>query len=242
MRLYLQNIGRVTLLTREDEVRLAKRVEQNDMAAKNALIEANLRLVVSVAKRYQGRGLTLLDLIQEGNMGLIRAGREVRLAPRLQVLHLRHLVDPPVDDARARRPVADDPDPGAHGRADEQGGEGAARALAGARARPDLRGDRREGRDAGRARSRSCSSWARSPCRSSRRSAPATTRRALGGLHRGRGRRPPRGRWPKLLRDADVQEVLDSLPPRERRVHRAALRPRRRGADDPRGHRQRSSA
>jgi RNA polymerase primary sigma factor len=73
VRLYLQDIGRVPLLTKADEVRLAKRVEQNDMAAKNALIEANLRLVVSVAKRYRGRGLTLLDLIQEGNMGLIRA-------------------------------------------------------------------------------------------------------------------------------------------------------------------------
>jgi RNA polymerase primary sigma factor len=73
VRLYLQRIGRVALLTKEDEARLAKRVERNDMAAKNALIEANLRLVVSVARRYQGRGLTLLDLIQEGNMGLIRA-------------------------------------------------------------------------------------------------------------------------------------------------------------------------
>ncbi len=73
VRLYLDNIGRVPLLTKQDEVRLAKRVEQHDMAAKNALIEANLRLVVSVAKRYQGRGLSLLDLIQEGNMGLIRA-------------------------------------------------------------------------------------------------------------------------------------------------------------------------
>jgi RNA polymerase primary sigma factor len=73
VRLYLHNIGRVALLTKQDEVRLAKRVEANDMTAKNALIEANLRLVVSVAKRYQGRGLTLLDLIQEGNMGLIRA-------------------------------------------------------------------------------------------------------------------------------------------------------------------------
>jgi RNA polymerase primary sigma factor len=73
VRLYLESIGRVPLLTKEDEVRLAKRVEANDMEAKNALIEANLRLVVSIAKRYTSRGLTLLDLIQEGNLGLIRA-------------------------------------------------------------------------------------------------------------------------------------------------------------------------
>jgi RNA polymerase primary sigma factor len=73
VRLYLKSIGRVPLLTKDDEVRLAKRVEQNDMTAKNHLIEANLRLVVSIAKRYTGRGLTLLDLIQEGNLGLIRA-------------------------------------------------------------------------------------------------------------------------------------------------------------------------
>jgi RNA polymerase primary sigma factor len=73
VRNYLQTIGRVRLLTKEDEVRLAKRVEMNDMEAKNQLIEANLRLVVSIAKRYGGRGLTLLDLIQEGNLGLIRA-------------------------------------------------------------------------------------------------------------------------------------------------------------------------
>jgi RNA polymerase primary sigma factor len=73
VRSYLKSIGRVKLLTKEDEVRLAKRVEANDMSAKNQLIEANLRLVVSIAKRYTGRGLTLLDLIQEGNLGLIRA-------------------------------------------------------------------------------------------------------------------------------------------------------------------------
>ncbi|MFL5828081.1 MAG: RNA polymerase sigma factor RpoD/SigA [Thermoleophilaceae bacterium] len=73
VRLYLKRIGRVPLLTREDEVRLARRSERNDMTAKNALVEANLRLVVSIAKRYSGRGLTLLDLIQEGNIGLIRA-------------------------------------------------------------------------------------------------------------------------------------------------------------------------
>jgi len=73
VRSYLKNIGKVRLLTKDDEVRLARRSESGDMAAKNALIEANLRLVVSIAKRYTGRGLTLLDLIQEGNLGLIRA-------------------------------------------------------------------------------------------------------------------------------------------------------------------------
>jgi RNA polymerase primary sigma factor len=73
VRRYLENIGKVPLLTKEQEVRLAKRVERNDMEAKNALIEANLRLVVSIAKRYSSRYLSLLDLIQEGNLGLIRA-------------------------------------------------------------------------------------------------------------------------------------------------------------------------
>src|SRR5205823_7603664 len=73
VRAYLKRIGCVPLLTKDDEVRLAKRVEQNEMGANNHLIEANLRLVVSIAKRYTGRGLTLLDLIQEGNLGLIRA-------------------------------------------------------------------------------------------------------------------------------------------------------------------------
>ena len=73
MRLYLKAIGKVALLTAEEEVSLARRIERRDMAAKRKLIEANLRLVVSVAKRYLGRGMPLLDLIQEGNLGLIRA-------------------------------------------------------------------------------------------------------------------------------------------------------------------------
>ena len=72
-RRYLRSIGRVPLLTRQDEVRLAKRIEGNDAATKNSLVEANLRLVVAVAQRYSGRGLTLLDLIQAGNLGLVRA-------------------------------------------------------------------------------------------------------------------------------------------------------------------------
>jgi RNA polymerase primary sigma factor len=73
LRLYLRSIGRVPLLNAEEEVTLAKRIERGDMAAKQHMVEANLRLVVSIAKGYVGRGLTLLDLIQEGSLGLIRA-------------------------------------------------------------------------------------------------------------------------------------------------------------------------
>ncbi len=73
LRLYLRSIGRVALLSAEEEVTLAKRIERGDVAAKQHMVEANLRLVVSIAKGYVGRGLTLLDLIQEGSLGLIRA-------------------------------------------------------------------------------------------------------------------------------------------------------------------------
>jgi RNA polymerase primary sigma factor len=73
LRLYLRSIGRVELLTAEQEVSLAKRIERGDMGAKQQMIEANLRLVVSIAKGYLGRGLSFLDLIQEGSLGLIRA-------------------------------------------------------------------------------------------------------------------------------------------------------------------------
>ena len=73
LRLYLGSIGRVGLLTAAQEVSLAARIERGDMAAKQHMIEANLRLVVSIAKGYMGRGLSFLDLIQEGSLGLIRA-------------------------------------------------------------------------------------------------------------------------------------------------------------------------
>lgn len=73
VRMYLKEIGRVPLLTAEEEVALAKRMEQGDEDAQKRLAEANLRLVVSIAKRYVGRGMLFLDLIQEGNLGLIKA-------------------------------------------------------------------------------------------------------------------------------------------------------------------------
>jgi RNA polymerase primary sigma factor len=73
LRLYLREIGKVPLLTADQEISLAKRIERGDMNAKQHMIEANLRLVVSIAKGYLGRGLSFLDLIQEGSLGLIRA-------------------------------------------------------------------------------------------------------------------------------------------------------------------------
>jgi len=73
VRMYLKEIGRVALLTAEEEVELAKRIEQGDEEARRKLAEANLRLVVSIAKRYVGRGMLFLDLIQEGNLGLLKA-------------------------------------------------------------------------------------------------------------------------------------------------------------------------
>jgi len=73
VRMYLKEIGKVPLLTAEEEIELAKRLEKGDAEAKRRLAEANLRLVVSIAKRYVGRGMLFLDLIQEGNLGLIKA-------------------------------------------------------------------------------------------------------------------------------------------------------------------------
>jgi RNA polymerase primary sigma factor len=76
VQLYLRSIGRIKLLTAREEIDLARRIAKGDKLAKKRLIQANLRLVVSVAKKYQGRGLPFLDLIQEGNLGLIRAAEK----------------------------------------------------------------------------------------------------------------------------------------------------------------------
>ncbi len=73
VRMYLKEIGKIPLLSSEEEMEVAKRLAEGDEAAQNTMVEANLRLVVSIAKRYVGRGLPLLDLIQEGNLGLIKA-------------------------------------------------------------------------------------------------------------------------------------------------------------------------
>ena len=77
VRMYLKEIGKVPLLSAEEEIEYAKRMEQGDEEAKKRLAEANLRLVVSIAKRYVGRGMLFLDLIQEGNLGLIKAVEKI---------------------------------------------------------------------------------------------------------------------------------------------------------------------
>ena len=114
LQLFLDGIAKTPLLTASEEVRLAKRVERGDLDAKEHMVQANLRLVVSIAKRYRNQGLDFMELIQEGSIGLVARGREVRLPQGVQVLDLRHLVDPPGHLARHRRQVAHHPHPDPH--------------------------------------------------------------------------------------------------------------------------------
>lgn len=93
VRMYLKEIGSIPLLSGEEEIELAKRIEQGDEDAKQKLAESNLRLVVSIAKRYVGRGMSFLDLIQEGNLGLIKAAEKlIPSRPPQESLPCRHQV------------------------------------------------------------------------------------------------------------------------------------------------------
>ena len=217
VRLYLRSIGRVPLLTREDEVRLAKRIEMNDMSAKNALIEANLRLVVSIAKRYTGRGLTLLDLIQEGNLGLIRAVEKFdwrrgfkfstyatwwirqaitrALADQSRTIRIPvHMVERMNRVARAKRMLLqrNNKEPSSR------------RSATWWTCRPR--------------RSRRSSSWGRSRCRSRRRCGGEEGDASLGDFIEDSAGDRPLEIVANEIRDADLQQVLEALPWRERRV------------------------
>ena len=119
VRMYLSEIGRVPLIDGRKEVELARRILKGDAAAKQQLAEANLRLVVSIAKKYIGRGLSFLDLIQEGNIGLFRAVEKFD-PERGFNQHVRYLVDPSGHYARHRRPGTYHPHSGAHGRDHQQ--------------------------------------------------------------------------------------------------------------------------
>ena len=167
VRMYLREIGKEPLLTGEDEVTLAKAMKKGEAAlaklranshtpeeslklresvqpgqrARRRLSEANLRLVVSVAKRFVGRGMSFLDLIQEGNIGLMRAVEKFDYRPRIQVQHLCHLVDQTGHQPRHRRSGPHHPHPGTHGRDDQQGRAHLAQIAAGAWPRAHRRGD-----------------------------------------------------------------------------------------------------
>ena len=109
LQLYLQEIGKTPLLTIAEEITLAKRIRRGNKAARDHMISANLRLVVKIAMDYKDFGLPLLDLISEGNIGLIKAVERFDPAQGRQALHVRRVVDQAVHQARARQPVQDDP-------------------------------------------------------------------------------------------------------------------------------------
>ena len=175
LQLFLREASRHPLLTAAQEVALAKQVERGDPIAKQRMIQSNLRLVVSIAKNYRNQGLPFLDLIQEGTLGPDPGGREVRLAPRVQVLHLCDLVDPPGGRTGARGQGADDPDARSRRRARSQAEPRRAKPLGRARPRADPRGDRRRGQHHRSSRRRK-SARRRGQARSMRRSARTTTR------------------------------------------------------------------
>ena len=161
---YLREINEMALLTADEEKMLAHRIAEGDKQARDRMVRANLRLVVNIARGYVGKGLALQDLIEEGNLGLLRAVEGFDPDGRHPVQHLRQLLDQAVDQAGAGQHGQADPDPGLHGRAALQvaadGGRPAG--LAGPAARPSRR-------------SRGRSSCPRRSWRSSRRRSRSTT-------------------------------------------------------------------
>ena len=142
VRMYLKEIGKVPLLSAEEETELAKRMELGDQEAKKRLAEANLRLVVSIAKRYVGRGMLFLDLIQEGNLGLIKAVEKFDYRRDISSPPLRDMVDPSGNHESHCRSGENHPYSGAYGRDDQQADPCQQTVAAGAGTRTYSGGDR----------------------------------------------------------------------------------------------------
>jgi len=109
LQLYLHEIGQVKLLTPEEEIALARRIQCGDSQAREQMITANLRLVVKIARDYEGLGLPLLDLINEGNIGLMKGGPAIQTRQGFEALELRILVDQAGDPTRFVKPVENYP-------------------------------------------------------------------------------------------------------------------------------------
>ena len=217
LQLLLSEISTHPLLTAAEEVALAKRIERGDVVAKHRMVECNLRLVVSIAKRYRGFGLPLLDLIQEGAIGLNRAVEKFDWRRGPQVLHLRDMVDPPGDSARDLEQRAHDPHPGARPRAPPQGRDGDAPTRDRAGTAADPRRDRRRRRDDAGASTR-CSRSRGRPCRSTSRSGPTATRPSSASSSPIPRTEEPEDELERHRRRHIVHNALHGLPERERMI------------------------
>ena len=222
---FLDGIAKTPLLTADEEISLAKRIERGDLVAKDHMTRANLRLVVSIAKRYRNQGLPVPGSDPGGHDRARPRGREVRLPQGLQVLDLRDLVDPPGDLPCDRRQGPDHPDPDPHRQHPQEARRRPAQAGGPGRPRDHDRGDRRHGRGRpGRGR------------RDHARRAAARVARQAGGRRLGRRavRRPDPGRVGGVAvrpgGRVDARRAPPGLPrepslPRQAH-HRAALRAR----------------
>ena len=219
VRMYLKEIGKVPLLGADEETEIAKRMEEGDEEARKKLVECNLRLVVSIAKRYVGRGMQFLDLIQEGNLGLIKAVEKFDYTQGLQVLDLRHLVDSPGHHPRHRRPGAHHPYPGAHGRNHQQADSRLQTASAGATAAS--RSLRKSPRSWVSPRTRCARSSRSRRSRSPSKPPSARKRTAIWAtLSPTTRRRAPADAAAYTLLRENLMNVLDTLTPREEMVLR----------------------